>query len=373
MVMDTVKKSNISGKKLSIENLISMSLKLISFIALISTMCFCSESIENQEDENKFPGSENLSNIEPDIITEKVKYDSEDPAIWINKRDPSKSIVFGTDKNTDGAVYAYNLEGEIIDGMTVPDLKRPNNIDIAYDVKIGNQLKADILVVTERERKQLRIFEVPSMLPIDNGGLKIFEGESNEYRQPMGVALYTSSVDGAVYVIVSRKTGPENDYLFQYKIIPQMGKVSLELVRKFGDFSGEQEIEAIAVDNELGFIYYADENYCIRKYYAEPEMGNEELACFGQGVFEHDIEGIALVKEESGTGFIIVSNQQNKSFSVFSRKENDYIKELELGTKDTDGCDAVNLPLNETFNKGIFVAMNNSKNYYFYNLGKLSL
>ena len=52
--------------------------------------------------------------IYPDIITENVLHDTDDPAIWINPTDPSKSIVFGTDKDTDGAIYAFDLDGKII-------------------------------------------------------------------------------------------------------------------------------------------------------------------------------------------------------------------------------------------------------------------
>jgi len=311
--------------------------------------------------------------ITPDIISEKVKYDSDDPAIWVNKIKPSKSIVFGTDKDSDGAIYAFDLEGNIIPEKSIYNLKKPNNIDIAYNVKISDDLKTDILVVTERERKKIRIFAIPSMAPLDNGGLPVFENEHEGYRQPMGIALYTSSIDNSVYIIVSRKKGPASGYLFQYKLVQDEGALSLKLVRKFGEFSKEQEIEAVAVDNELGFIYYSDENYGIRKYFAEPDMGNEELYCFGKNIFEHDIEGIAIVKYKGGKGYLVVSNQQNQSFSVFSRKENKFIKEIYLETKDTDGCDAVSVPLNDTFNTGIFVAMNNSRNFYFYNLEKLGL
>jgi 3-phytase len=31
----------------------------------------------------------------------------------------------------------------------------------------------------------------------------------------------------------------------------------------------------------------------------------------------------------------------------------------------------VSIPLNDTFNSGLFVAMNNNKNFYFYDLAKI--
>ena len=119
------------------------------------------------------------------------------------------------------------------------------------------------------------------MKPLDNGGLPVFEDETNsKLRIPVGISLYSSTIDNAFYAIVSRKNGQKINYLYQYEIISDGERVSLELIRKFGNFSGKQEIEAIAVDNELGYIYYSDETYCIRKYFAEPTKGNKELGVF---------------------------------------------------------------------------------------------
>jgi 3-phytase len=55
-----------------------------------------------------------------------------------------------------------------------------------------------------------------------------------------------------MYIIVSRKNGPETCYLHQFKIETDSTGVSLNLVRKFGNFSGKKEIEAIAVDDAVG-------------------------------------------------------------------------------------------------------------------------
>ncbi|MBL9200228.1 MAG: phytase, partial [Opitutaceae bacterium] len=64
--------------------------------------------------------------LKPRVITEPTRHDTDDPAIWVNAADPAKSLVLGTDKDTDGALYAYDLEGKIV--QRVGDLKRPNNV-----------------------------------------------------------------------------------------------------------------------------------------------------------------------------------------------------------------------------------------------------
>lgn len=315
---------------------------------------------------------ENIKIINPDIITEQSLNDTDDPAIWVNQNEPSNSIVFGTDKDTNGAIYAFDLDGKILENKTLRNIKRPNNVDIEYGFQLNDSTKTDILVFTEREKKQIRIFSVPDMNPLDGGGFIVFEDEANEdFRLPMGIAVYKKSKTNEISIIVGRKSGPREDYLYQYNLTSENGKATLKLSRKFGSFSGKKEIEAIVVDDELGFIYYSDEGNCIRKYHADPDMGNKEISCFGGEFFKDDIEGIAIVSYPEQAGYLIVSDQQRHSFNIFSRKDNSFVKRVYLGTTETDGCDAVSVPLNNTFNKGLFVAMNNDKNFYFYKLEKI--
>ncbi|MGO1245706.1 MAG: hypothetical protein ACTMH4_16620 [Sphingobacterium sp.] len=68
-------------------------------------------------------------------------------------------------------------------------------------------------------------------------------------------------------------------------------------MREFGNFNGGNELKAIAIDNELGYIYYSDEGLGIHNYYADPSKGNQELAIFGQKDFK---EGLKIIS--SGTG-----------------------------------------------------------------------
>ncbi|WP_106790951.1 phytase [Aquimarina sp. Aq78] len=315
-----------------------------------------------------------LPPVDPDIVSEKVQYDTDDPAIWVHPTDASKSIVFGTDKDTNGAIYAFDLKGKVIAGKTIRNIKYPNNIDVEYGFRINDSITVDVIVFTERERNRIRLFSVPDMKPLDNGGFQVFEEETDfELRRPMGISLYKDPVSKNIYAIVSRKSGPAHDYLHQYQFISDSTGIRTKLARKFGKFSEEKEIEAIAVDDELGFVYYSDEGVGIRKYYADPAKGNEELAVFGGEYFKDDIEGIAIAAKPNGEGVLIVSDQQKGQFNLFSRKENSFIRAVNLGTIATDGCDVVTIPLNTMFTEGLFVAMNEQRDFYFYNLEKLGL
>ncbi|WP_133674101.1 phytase [Maribacter caenipelagi] len=315
-----------------------------------------------------------LPKIAPDVITEFTLNDTDDPAIWVNPENAEMSIVFGTDKKTNGAIYAFDLDGKIIEEKTIRNIKRPNNVDIEYGFQLNDSTKTDILVFTEREKQQIRMFSVPDMKPLDGGGFKVFEDETFEgNRLPMGVSLYKSPKDAKVYAIVGRKTGPADGYLYQYALNADSLGITSNYVRKFGKFSGVKEIEAIAIDDENGFVYFSDEGVCIKKYYAEPSMGSEEISCFGGEYFSEDIEGIAIASYADGHGYLIVSNQQKGEFNIFDRETNAFITAVNLSTTETDGCEAVTVPLNDMFKNGLFVAMNDEKNFYFYDLGKLGL
>ena len=306
--------------------------------------------------------------VQPKYVTEKVVYDSDDPAIWVNSKDPAASLIIGTDKEVNGGLYVFDLHGKVV--KTVPELGRPNNVDIAYGFKLNDEL-IDIVITTERSNNQLRIFSVPDMEPIDNGGLEVFEGVDE--RGPMGIAFYTAS-DGVLYAIVGRTDGPLEGYLWQYRIEDAgNGNVKLVKVREFGKYSGVKEIEAIAVDNELGFVYYADEAFGVRKYYANPAMGNKELALFGTDDFGRDIEGISIYKTNDKTGYILISDQQVGTFNIYPREgtledqnRHQLIKSVELMTLESDGSEVSSTNFGPEFPKGIFVAMSTDKTFHIY-------
>lgn len=312
--------------------------------------------------------------IQPVVITEKVNFDTDDPAIWINPKDPAKSLVIGTDKSAQGGLFVFNLQGKIQPELTVKDLKRPNNVDLAYGLKL-NGVATDIVITTERMTHKLRIYAMPDMRPVDNGGIPVFIGETQpEYRDLMGISIYTAK-SGKMYAIVGRKTGPKDgSYLWQYLLSDDgSGHVKADLVRKFGTYSGKKEIESIAVDNELGYIYYSDEQYGVHQYYADPEKGNQELALFAKTGFTDDHEGISIYKTAPGKGYILVSDQGANKFQIFKREgtaanefEHELVKVVKVQAGHSDGSDVVNVPLNDQFKHGLFVVMSDDKTFHYY-------
>lgn len=317
-----------------------------------------------------FSNKNSEENINPILITEQTPNDTDDPAIWYNQSNPEKSLILGTDKgDSTGGIFVFSLDGKLDTALSIKNLRRPNNIDIEYGFQF-NKRKTDIAVFTERDRNMIRVIALPECTFIDNGGIPVFEDDS--LRLPMGIALYKDRKD-RIFAFVGRKNGPKDGYLYQYELIDSGNKVTGLKVRALGQYSGKKEIEAIAVDDELGYVYYSDEQFGIRQYFADIENGNKELSVFGQTGFTDDHEGISIYNSGNGEGYIIVSDQQANKFRIFNRqgtKENKFehqlVRVVSAKTNESDGSEILNMPLNATFPNGIFVAMSTDKTFQFY-------
>jgi 3-phytase len=254
--------------------------------------------------------------------TAPVAHDPDDPAIWVPRDAPDRALILGTDKvETNGALYVFGLDGAV--RQTIGPLDRPNNVDIEYGFDL-NGTPTDIAVVTERKQHRLRVYRIrPDGSGLDDlapDGVPVLDGAVDDYAEPMGIALYKRPADGRVFAIVAPKTGDATDYLWQYELHadPATGLVSAALARRFGQFSriGPEpgdvgEIEAVVVDDALGYVYYSDERFGIRKYAADPAApdAGRELAAFGRDGYLGDREGLAIFETGPGTGYIVSSDQ----------------------------------------------------------------
>ncbi len=318
---------------------------------------------------------------QPASQTSAVQGDADDPAIWIHPTNPEKSLIIGTDK-AGNALYAFDLNGKIV--QKIGGILRPNNVDVEYSLYLSGR-KTDIAVVTERNARRLRIFAIDSASLrlrdiTDPKGATVFAGQEGDSAAPMGIALYRRPKDGAIFAVVSRKAGPSGTYLWQYRLVATAeGRVRLQKVREFGQFSGKGEIEAVAVDDQLGYVYYADENYGILKYHADPDHpeASKLLAVFGKEGFEGDREGIAVYPARGDKGYLLCVDQrpQHSVVYVFRREgtpanRHDHqqpVAVIHTDSDETDGIEATSQPLGKQFPSGLLIMMNSqARNFHLY-------
>jgi 3-phytase len=325
--------------------------------------------------------------LEPVSATVAVANDADDPAIWIDAAQPERSLIVATNKAAapDGGLYVFGLDGAV--RQIVTPLDRPNNVDVEYGLTTAAG-PIDIAVATERLRSRLRVYRIDErgLAPIDDGGIGVLDGETSERAMPMGISLYRRPRDGAIFAIVAPKAGGTTNYLAEYRLTfdEAAGAVRGALVRRFGNFSGTGEIEAVAVDDTLGYVYYADEEYGIRKWYADPDHpdANRELAVFGRDGFTRQREGIAIVGNADGTGFIVCADQipGGSALHLYRREgqpdhphmHDPAVAIVSTRSDSTDGIDATSTSLGPTFSGGLLVMMNSrGQNFQFYDWAAL--
>jgi 3-phytase len=321
--------------------------------------------------------------IESEYGTAQLSNDPDDPAVWVHPEDASRSLILGTMKVAApaGAVVVFGLDGQI--RQVISGIDRPNNIDVEYGVQLGGR-RTDIAVATERLARQLRAFRIDPTEGrlVDLGGIPILDGQSGEAGAPMGIALYRRPRDGAVFAIVAPKEGPREGYLWQYRLSDAGGgRLAATFVRRFGNFSAttlreENEIEAVAVDDALGFIYYADEADGIHKWHADPDHrdAGRELAHFARSGFRGDREGIAIYTLPDGTGYIVGTDQLegDSEYHLYPREgaagnPHDHSREIAVfrgGADATDGIEVTSAALGPGLPHGLLIAMNStSRNF----------
>jgi len=318
-----------------------------------------------------------IATLSPQRATDALPHDPDDPAVWINRIDPAKSLVLGTMKVAapDGALAVFGLDGKLRQLLKGAD--RPNNVDVEYGLDL-DATPTDIAVLTERFGRRLRVYGISrdgsALRDISAGRLPIPEGAAGDEGAPIGIGLYRRPRDGAIFAIVSPKAGPRTNYLWQYRLADDgSGRVKATFVRRFGAFGGVGEVEAIAVDDELGYVYYADEAAGIHKWRADPDApdADRELALFGATGYEQDREGIGIYALPDGKGYIVCVDQLpgESIFHVYRREgepdrphdHSTVLVSFKGGADGTDGLDVSSAALGSEFPDGLLVAMNSAR------------
>ena len=275
---------------------------------------------------------------------------ADDPAIWINPKDPTQSTIIGSNKQ--GGLAVYSLDGKQL--QYLPD-GLMNNVDIRPGFSLGGQ-EVSIVAAGNRGDNSMALYRVnPSTRMLENvAARKIITIPA------YGSCLYRSQKTGKFYYIVTSKSGEVE----QWELFEKSGKVDAKSVRRF---KVGTQLEGCVADDELGYLYIGEEAVGIWKYGAEVDSGEERVMVDAAGPSGHliaDVEGLTIAYGKDGTGYLIASSQGNNSYVVYKReKTNAYVKTFTIqagggidGVEDTDGIDVTMVNLGPAFPLGLFVA-----------------
>ena len=303
--------------------------------------------------ESWIPAGAQTTEVNPTAETEPVPSSgdaADDPAIWVHPSDPSLSLVIGTDK--EGGLAVYDLSGRQL--QYLPGT-RPNNVDIRHAFSLGGQ-SMDLVVASERDDDVITVYRVdPQSRQLAAVGAPIATG-----MDIYGICTYRSPVSGNDYVFVtSEEAGPVGQFLISDD---GSGGVSGELVR---ELNMATTTEGCVADNDLGYLYVAEEDVAVWKYSAEPDGGSDRVEVDRVGSrLEDDIEGMTIYYGDGEAGYLIVSSQGSDEFVLYERTgDNRHVAVFSIvdgggidGAENTDGIDVISTPLGGAFPRGLFVA-----------------
>jgi 3-phytase len=278
---------------------------------------------------------------------------ADDAAIWIHPTDPSLSTVIGTDKK--GGLAVYDLTGELIE--YIPD-GRMNNVDLRYNFPLGGQQVALVTATdrTDRKHGRLAIYRVN---PVTRGLEDVAEPDTYFGGDAYGECMYHSSATGQYYAFNIAANQVQQWELFDNG----SGQVDTRLVRTVPISS---QGEGCVADDELHYLYVAEEEVGIWKLGAEPDDGLERALIDSvetEGHLIAQVEGLTIYYAGTGGGYLIASSQGGNEFMVYQRGLNNaYVGRFKITNSDnvdavshTDGIDVTNMGLDKAFPEGVFV------------------
>jgi 3-phytase len=289
---------------------------------------------------------------------------ADDPAIWRNPADPSRSIVIGNDKK--GALEVYDLAGARIQRLT-------GGFYGNVDTRTGFVTGTGTIDLAVAYRLGIRVYRID---PTTRQLVNVTDATSGSITSPIGgegICLYRSPVTGQLYVFVNARNGQ----IAQLALTDSDGDGLVEgtTVRQWDVGT---EVEGCVADDELGSLYISEENVAIWRYGAEPTAptgtGSRvavDRAMSAGGHIRPDAEGLTLVYQPGGTGYLIASSQAASdtlnSYLVYERQGNNaFVREFRIVTGSVDGCgrtdgiDALAADLGPAFPNGIFICQDNN-------------
>lgn len=274
---------------------------------------------------------------------------ADDPAIWVNKKDPSKSLILGTNKK--GGIYVYNLNGTI---LQYKKIGRINNVDLRDGFNYDN--KEVVLVAgSNRSTNCISILYITKETGMLSDTILNIKSTVDEVY---GICLYHSQINGAFYVFVNGKGGQVeqwelvNDENLQANLINQ--------------FALPNQPEGMIANDRTGVLYLGVEDLAIYKVNIESEDSINPIILpesdSTNSNISYDIEGLALFSH-NGKDYLIASSQGNFSYAIFELGNPEkYITSFVIaqgdildGVEETDGLEVNTTFLSNKYPHGILV------------------
>lgn len=228
-----------------------------------------------------------------------VRDAADDPEIWADPRDPSRGVIFGTDKQA--GLYVYGLDGK--DRQFLPEGPL-NNVDLREGFSVNGREQV-LVAASDRQRMGIAFFLLdPGTLNVTPWGVTPVQ-----VSEPYGFCMGRSGADTIAVMV-----GKDGD-IAQFTVTAKDGKPAIALTRTFA--VGSQS-EGCVVDDATGTLFIAEEAKGIWRYSLEPASGSARTLLAGapSDILKTDVEGLTLLREGAKT-YLLASSQGDSAFAVW--------------------------------------------------------
>ncbi len=294
----------------------------------------------------------------PPVVTKGDAAD--DPAIWLNKSNPSNSIVFGTDKKS--GIYSYNLQGQ---ELSYTNLGNINNID-TRTINVGDDENiSDFTFLFASNRTlgsvDLWVFEDNEIRQkLENNSWEVPSKPSFRGKSDIIVYGICAGIDAkyGLVAFLTEDTGPRVE-------VWNLTEDGLNLITTFNN-GGESEGCVYDDQNRTLFISEEEVRGVLKAYRLDDSFDFSEpyIVDSRDGQIGGDPEGVSLYKTPNNSGYLILSSQGDSKFNLYDRNyPYDYITSFRIGSSksidnvtDTDGIETINFKLSDEYPEGIMIA-----------------
>lgn len=238
--------------------------------------------------------------MEETIVETDPQVDADDPALWADAQDPSRGVMFATDK-TDG-LYIHNLDGTVRQFLPSGAL---NNVDIRTGFSADG--RDDMVLVAATNDSQMGInvylFDPRTLETRDYGFIDTGMGE------PYGFCM-GKRADG-FYLIANNKLGD----IKIWRLANGSGTDAAEVVRTL---KLPSQLEGCVVDDSADRLYVGEENEAIWRFDFDPQGSPDatRVASVDRQRITDDIEGMTIMRDGDNK-YLIASSQGDSTYPVF--------------------------------------------------------
>ncbi len=259
------------------------------------------------------------------VVTTDPEVDADDPALWADAADPSRAVLFGTDKS-DG-LYVHNLDGTVRQFFPAGQL---NNVDL----REGFMVDGREMVLVAATNDTLDNLGINTWL-LDPRTLEVREYGHipTDIGEPYGFCM--ANVDQTFYLIATTKAGTVNQWAVSAGANgPEVGPMRTVNLNS--------QLEGCVADEERDTVYVGEEDVGVWRVDLDPagspeatsvvRVDNERLTA--------DVEGLAIMRD-GGQSYLIVSSQGDSTYPVFRIEGDEHIYLGRFAVIDANGIDAV--------------------------------